>query len=629
MLSLDILEAETQRLGRALLIAARDSRSSFFERSFWDEKLLEWSMADDALRIQLFRFIDCLPALSTNREVAAHLQEYLGSVNLPGPLQKVLDFADPGSPAAALATVGLRQGISQMARRFICGDNLKAAIKTLEKMRSNGMTFSIDLLGEAVVSEAEAEIYQKRYLDLIEQLHGATQRWSVNEKLDRTDGQSLPRVHCALKLTSLYSQFDAIDPETTSRIVKDRVRPIFLKAKELGAFVHIDMEQSQHKDLILQIFKEILMEPELREWTDTGICLQAYLRSAYQDAQGVIAWAKERGFPVTVRLVKGAYWDGEVIRAAQQRWPLPVFSRKADTDAQYERVMQLLFENHQHIHIAVASHNARTVAQAIALSRQFQVSKRGFEVQMLYGMADALKASVVAQGERLRVYSPYGDLLPGMAYLIRRLLENTANSSFLRQSISPDSDAAKLLASPGTLNQSAPPVLAIPGFRNIPDQDFTIPGEQEKLAQALKSVRSQFGKVYNPVIAGKPQTGLEQISVYNPADPNIYLGAWGKATVVQADLAVNAARNAWNTWRHTSSQERSQYLHKVADLLETQRATLTAWIIYEVGKPWRDADADVSEAIDFCRYYGEQMVKLETQGQNRDLPGETNHYRYR
>jgi RHH-type transcriptional regulator, proline utilization regulon repressor / proline dehydrogenase / delta 1-pyrroline-5-carboxylate dehydrogenase len=629
VLSLDLLEAETQRLGRALLLAARDNRSSFFERSFWDEKLLEWSMADDALRIQLFRFIDCLPALSTNREVAAHLQEYLGSVNLPGPLQKVLDFADPGSPAAALATVGLRQGISQMARRFICGDNLKAAIKTLEKMRSNGMTFSIDLLGEAVVSEAEAEIYQKRYLDLIEQMQVATQRWSVNEKLDRADGQSLPRVHCALKLTSLYSQFDAIDPETTSRIVKERVRPIFLRAKALGAFVHIDMEQSQHKDLILQIFKEILMEPELRNWTDTGICLQAYLRSAYQDAQGVIAWAKERGFPVTVRLVKGAYWDGEVIRAAQQRWPLPVFSRKADTDAQYERVMQLLFENHQHIHIAVASHNARTVAQAIALSRQFQVSKRGFEVQMLYGMADTLKASVVAQGERLRVYSPYGDLLPGMAYLIRRLLENTANSSFLRQSINPDSDAAKLLASPGSGNQSAPSILALPGFRNVPDQDFTISSEREKLGQALQSIRSQFGKVYNPVIGGKPQTGLEQISVYNPADPNIYLGAFGKATVSHADLAVTAARNAWNTWRHTSSQERSKYLQKVADLLETQRATLTAWIIYEVGKPWRDADADVSEAIDFCRYYGEQMVKLETQAQNRDLPGETNHYRYR
>jgi len=628
VLSLDALEAETQRLGRLLLAAARENRSSLFERSFWDEKLLEWAMADDELRVQLFRFIDCLPALGDNREVGAHLKEYLGGVQLPGPLQKALDFADPGSPAAGLAILGLRQGIAQMARRFICGENLKAALKSIEKLRAQGMAFSIDLLGEAVVSEAEAEHYQGRYLELLDQLSQAARRWSAIPAIDSADGAALPRVHCALKLTSLYSQFDAIDPATTLGAVKERLRPILRRAREVGAFVHIDMEQSQHKDLILQIFKEILVEPDLRDWTDTGICLQAYLRSAHLDAAALIAWAKERGHPVTVRLVKGAYWDGEVIRSAQQRWPLPVFTRKSDTDAQFERVLRLLVEGHPHVHLAVGSHNARSVALAIALAREANLPRRAFEVQMLYGMADTLKTSVVAQGERLRVYAPYGELLPGMAYLIRRLLENTANSSFLRQSIRPDSDTSRLLAAPGAPPEVTAPVLDLGGFRNAPDRDFTLPAERARFAAALGEVRTGFGDHWSPVVAGKPVADLEKVTVVSPADGTTVLGSWGRASVSVADRAVEAARTAWQTWRHTPERERADLLVRTAEILEARRSTLAAWIVHEVGKPWRDADADVSEAVDFCRYYASEMLRLTSTAQQRDVPGETNRYRY-
>ncbi|UFP95338.1 proline dehydrogenase family protein [Gloeobacter morelensis] len=628
VLTVDPIESETQRIGQSLLAAPQQSRFSFFERSFWDEKLLEWAMADDELRVQLFRFIDCLPALKTSREVSSHLQEYLGSVKLPGPLAKALDFADPGSPAAAVATLGLRQGISQMARRFICGENLKTAVKTIEKLRSQNMAVSLDLLGEAVVSEAEAEVYQQRYLELLSDLHVAQSRWPVIDQIDRADGQLLPRVHFALKLTSLYSQFDAIDPATTGRSVKARLRPILLKARELGAFVHIDMEQSQHKDLILQIFKEVMVEPDFRDWLDTGICLQAYLRSAELDAAHVIAWSKERGYPVTVRLVKGAYWDGEVIRAAQQRWPVPVFTRKADTDAQYEKVLRLLMENHHSVHIAVGSHNARTVALAIALARQHRVPRRAFEVQMLYGMADALKAGVAQQGERLRVYAPYGELLPGMAYLIRRLLENTANTSFLRQSVRPDSDVVRLLAPPAASGEAAPNLLGSE-FVNSPDRDFAVAAEREQLAAALAEVRTRFGQTYWPMVGGKARTGLPTLPVANPAEPGTVLGAIGLADAELADEAVKIAHTAWESWSKTPPQARARLLERLGELMEQQRPTLTAWIVYETGKPWRESDADVSEAIDFCRYYALQILKLTSQAQQRDLPGETNGYHYR
>ncbi|MBC8122699.1 MAG: L-glutamate gamma-semialdehyde dehydrogenase [Gemmatimonadaceae bacterium] len=630
MLTVDPLEAQTQQIGQTLLSAAQTTKSSLLDRSWWDEKLLEWAMADEQLRIQLFRFIDCLPALARNRDVAVHLQEYLGrGVDLPAPLKSVLNFADPDSAAAAVAVLGLRQGIAQMARRFICGDNLKSVRKTLEKMRSQGMAYSIDLLGEAVVSEAEAEIYQRRYLELLDDLHESSRRWPMVEAIDRADGELLPRVHCAIKLTSLYSQFDAIDPSATGRAVKARLRPILLRARELGAFVHIDMEQSQHKDLILHIFKEIMVEPGFRDWTDTGICLQAYLRRTDSDAVELLNWVKERGFPLTVRLVKGAYWDGEVIRAAQQRWPVPVFTRKADTDVQFERVLRLLLENHRLVHTAVASHNARSVALAIALAHQLGVSRRAFEVQMLYGMADRLKAAVVAQGERLRVYAPYGELLPGMAYLIRRLLENTANTSFMRQSIRPDTDSVRLLAPP--VPTSSNTLYLVPmqtDFHNAPDLDFALAAERTRMSSALRSVEARFGEFYAPVIAGKTQTGVERFAVYNPATPGQLVGYRGRATVELADQAVAAARSSWQTWKQTTAEQRARLLARVAERLEEERAELASWMVYEVGKPWREADADVSEAIDFCRYYGQQMIRLEAV-RTRDVPGETNAYRYR
>ncbi len=272
--------------------------------------------------------------------------------------------------------------------------------------------------------------------------------WKANDLIDRDEQGPLPRVNVSVKLSALFSQFDPIDPEGTSAAVRRRLRPILHAAREHSAFVNVDMEQYAFKDLTLQIFREILEEDDFRDWPDTGIAMQAYLRDTAGDLERLAEWAEGRGTPVTVRLVKGAYWDYETIMSAQLGWPNPVWSHKWETDANYERLTEFLIDNRRWLRPALGSHNVRSLAHALALSQVRGLPPGSIEFQMLYGMADPIKDALVSLGQRVRVYTPYGQLLPGMAYLVRRLLENTANESFLRASFTEHVPEDQLLRNP-------------------------------------------------------------------------------------------------------------------------------------------------------------------------------------
>ena len=254
-------------------------------------------------------------------------------------------------------------------------------------------------------------------------------------QIDRGSFAELPRVNVSVKLSALDSQFDPIDPEGTTERVAARLRQLLRVARANRAFVHVDMESYQTKDLTLAIFQQVLTEDEFRDTPDVGIVIQCYLRDAADDLRGAARLGPQRGTPVWVRLVKGAYWDYETVHAQAAGWPMPVFQQKWETDANFERLTRFLLRNHECLRPALASHNIRSLAHGMAVARHIgRAARRGFELQMLYGMADAEKQVLVDLGYRLRIYMPYGELIPGMAYLVRRLLENTSNDSFLRAS---------------------------------------------------------------------------------------------------------------------------------------------------------------------------------------------------
>ena len=622
-------EAKVQEIAKQLLAATRENRSfltSLRDQMRWDDKLLAWTMSNPGLRVQLFRFIDCLPALHNKPEIAAHMQEYLqdDSVELPSGLKKLLNFAAPDSIPGQVAATTVSTAVETLAHKYIAGDSMKEALKTIERLRKNKMAFTLDLLGEAVITETEAQFYLDRYLDLMTQLVEASKKWTQIPSIDSADGEILPQVQVSVKLTAFYSQFDPLDAAGSEAIVRDRIRILLRRAKELGASVHFDMEQYAYKDLTLSILKKLLLEDEFRNRTDVGMTIQAYLRDSQQDTKDLIAWATRRGYPLTIRLVKGAYWDQETIKAMQKDWKQPVYNDKAATDANFETITQLLLENHEYVYSAIGSHNVRSQALAIAIAETLKIPRRRFEMQVLYGMGDKLASALVARGHRVRVYCPYGDLLPGMAYLIRRLLENTANSSFLRQSME-ERPVEELLAPPVVDNLTTPKVHL--GFANAADTDYADMELREASNQAFINVRQQLGKHYLPLINGEYQQTEQTVDSVNPSNYSEVIGKVGLISVEQATIAMAAAKAAFPAWRKTPVKERAGILRTAGDLMEQRRAELSAWIVLEVGKPVKEADGEVSEAIDFCNYYADEMERLDA-GFSYDIAGETNRYIY-
>ncbi len=626
-------EAKTQEIAKQLLSATRDNRSFFAslrDQMRWDDKLLAWAMSNPGLRVQLFRFIDCLPALHSKSEISAHLQEYLGdeSVELPASLKGMLNFASPDSMPGQVAATTVATAVETLAHKYIAGENIQQVLKTIERLRKEKMAFTIDLLGEAVITEAEAKSYLERYVDLMTQLATAAKNWKPVAAIDVAEGEELAQVQVSVKLTAFYSQFDPLDAQGSEERVSDRIRTLLRRAKELGVSVHFDMEQYSYKDLTLSILKQILIEEEFRRRTDVGITIQAYLRDSEQDTKDLIAWAKQRGYPLTIRLVKGAYWDQETIKAAQKDWQQPVFNDKAATDANFETITELLLENHEYVYSAIGSHNVRSQAHAIAIAQTLNIPSRRFEMQVLYGMGDKLAKALVERGYRVRVYCPYGEMLPGMAYLIRRLLENTANSSFLRQNLE-ERPIEELLAPPvvGDGKNNSSFIIHHSSFPNAADTDYAEMEAREKSKQAFQNVRQQLGKTYSSLINGEYVNTEEFIDSVNPSNFSEVIGKVGQLSVEQAEQAMQAAKAAFQSWRRTSAKERAGILRKAGDLMERRRAELSACMVLEVGKPVREADAEVSEAIDFCRYYADEMERLD-RGHNYDVPGETNRYHY-
>jgi RHH-type proline utilization regulon transcriptional repressor/proline dehydrogenase/delta 1-pyrroline-5-carboxylate dehydrogenase len=450
MVNVTDVESLTHSYGREIFARLNRAGPVPFSPSWWDDRLMEWSMGDEAVKLQLFRFVDVLPLLRSPETITRHLREYFGEAreNLPGWLTFGLRWLPSHGLLGRLLASTAYRSAERLARKFIAGSNVSEALDTIAKLRRRSLAFTIDRLGEATITEQEAEQAQADYLDLINGLGREINAWPANDLIDRDEHGSLPRVNVSVKLSALYSQFDPIDPEGTSRAVRRRLRPILQAAREQSAFVNVDMEQYSFKDLTLQIFREVLDEAEFRDWPDAGIAIQAYLRDTATDLEHLLAWVQRRGTPVTVRLVKGAYWDYETIVSAQQGWPNPVWSRKWETDANYERLTEFLLDNRRWLLPALGSHNVRSLAYALALARLRNLPPGAMEIQMLYGMAEPIKETLVSLGQRVRTYTPYGQLLPGMAYLVRRLLENTANESFLRASFTEHVPEEQLLRNP-------------------------------------------------------------------------------------------------------------------------------------------------------------------------------------
>ncbi|MCA9063292.1 MAG: L-glutamate gamma-semialdehyde dehydrogenase [Planctomycetaceae bacterium] len=625
-------ETRTLEIGNELFDRLNHHNPSIFHGRWWEDRLMSWAMTDESVKVQMFRFIDVLPMLRHHEAIAKHLDEYFDEVrdHLPAAVRLGLDLSTSNSILSRALAYNARTNAARMARRFIAGSTIPEVVQSVRRLRRNGFAFTLDLLGEAVISDREADAYQQKYLDLMTGLGESVAPWPIDDLIDSNHQGPIPRVNVSLKLSALDSHFRAVDWNGSRERVLQRLRPILRLAREQHVHVHVDMEQNDYRRLTGEIFRQVLMEDEFRDWPDCGIVVQAYLHDAESDLRELLDWTKKRGTPITVRLVKGAYWDYETVVAQQRNWPVPVFQRKWQSDDNFEHLTRLLLENSDWLHPALASHNLRSLAHGMACAEELNLPPGTLEIQMLYGMGEEMPQLFRELEQRVRIYTPFGELIPGMAYLVRRLLENTSNDSFLRQSFTEHQSVEKLLMKPSSYAKDQPPVTAeaAAGFRNEPLTDFSLEENRTAMQQALASAREEFGNEYPLVIGGKSCDSRATLISRNPSRTSEILGRVASASVEQAFDAIQAAYRAFPQWAAIDDQTRIEYLELIAAEMRERRFELAAWIILECGKPWAEADADVAEAIDFCMYYADNMRRMAVP-QQFDVAGEENSYSYR
>ena len=515
-----------------------------------------------------------------------------------------------------------------LARRFIAGSNVEEAARS----RSSGcatksLGFTVDLLGEATITEPEADAVQKQYLDLIAGLTREVNAWPEVPLIDRDDRGpdcrgSTSRSSCR-RCTASSTRSTRRGRAGSSAA---RLRPILRAARRRGAFVNFDMEQYAFKDVTLRIFREVLEEPEFRDWPDVGIAIQAYLHDTEKDLHDLLDWAKARGHAGL-----GAARQGGVLGLRDgDRRPERLAGPGLDREVAVGRLLRaLLAAAAGELTSGCGRRSARTTSAAspaaLALADELGVPPAAYEFQMLYGMGDEFKDVLVGLGRRVRIYTPYGQLLPGMAYLVRRLLENTSNESFLRATQAGEHPRGGAADEPGQRqgpgvsesdgNATATPRSAVPR-RSTPasatSRRATSPARTSagKMQAALDRVRGEFGRTYPLVINGESVSTAGDDRLASTRRTRRKSSArWRRRRSPTRSRRSRPRKDAFPAWRDTEPAVRAEYLRKIARGFRERRFELAAWIVHETGKPWRESDADVAEAIDFCEYYAAEMLQ--------------------
>lgn len=604
------IEERTQELGRDLFARLDAHAPSSVQRL--QDRLMVLLMEDESLRNRLLRFVDTLAALPperSGRKAAALLREYLRGDfrHVPTPLRAALAAVrSPLIPApliAAAATLGARL----IASRFIVRGRAGGVERALTGLETDGRYPSFDLLGEAVLSEPEALRYRRGYLDLLTQL-------GRHPMAGRRTAGGRPALEISLKLSALTPQFNVADPEGTLRRLRPALEEVCeAAARARGIGVTVDAEQYAYRELTWYVLRRVFGPGEpLGDWPDIGMVVQAYLADAASHARDVRDFASTRGVPFRVRLVKGAYWDQEVIVAEQAGWPVPVHRDKTATDLTFEATIRLLLERDSHVRLAVASHNIRAHAYAEAVREVRGLPEGAVEHQTLYKTLEGLSRGLHGMGWPARDYVPVGELIPGMAYLVRRILENTSQVGFLTRSRLHE-EAGELLRPPrlGAEDPSYRKPSHATGFANAPPPRFFEADERERFREALAATRARWGARYPLFIGGEEVETEESAPSWSPSLPRSAgpVGWVSLAGAEEAERAIAVANAAAPSWAARSVAERVEIGLRAARLLYERKDTVAALVVHEGGRTWHEALADVEEAIDHISWNARQLQR--------------------
>ena len=530
-----------------------------------------------------------------------------------------------GLPAVRTAT---RQAMRLMGSHFVLGQTISEALKRASSSTGRRYRYSFDMLGEGARTQADADRYFKSYSDAID----AIGRAAGDAPLPNRPGISV-------KLSALHPRYEAVSQARVLRQLVPLVVKLAQKARSYDLNFTVDAEEADRLELSLAVIDAVVADASLAGWDGFGLAIQAYQKRAGAVIDHIVALAEQHNRRFMVRLVKGAYWDTEVKRAQERGLAdYPVFTRKAMTDLNYMACAQKMLDARPRLYPQFATHNALTIAAVLERAGQ---NGEGFEFQRLHGMGedqyrdllDAVDLTHVA----CRTYAPVGGHEDLLAYLVRRLLENGANSSFVAMAGNDAVPMADLLRRPQAIIGQAtharhprvplPAALYAPQRLNSPGVEFGDGAALAKLTQAVAAAMPRGGTAM-ALVNGKPVAGARR-DLASPIDGKVF-GTVAEASVATADAAMAAAQAGFRGWNATPVAARAGCLDRMADLLLAEQPRLLALLQTEAGKTLDDALAEWREAEDFCRYYAAQARLTLADGETMPGPtGEDNRLAYR
>jgi RHH-type proline utilization regulon transcriptional repressor/proline dehydrogenase/delta 1-pyrroline-5-carboxylate dehydrogenase len=504
---------------------------------------------------------------------------------------------------------GVDLAMRLLGRQFVTGRTIDEALANARDREARGYTFSYDMLGEAAMTAADAQRYFVAYDAAIHAIGRAANGRGV------VAGPGI-----SMKLSALHPRFCRAQRERVIAELTPKLVTLARLAKGYDIGLAIDAEEADRLDLSLDLLARLAADPALADWHGLGFVVQCYQKRARPTVDWIVALARQHKRRLMLRLVKGAYWDAEIKRAEVDGLPgYPVFTRKVHTDVAYLACAKAMLAAPDAIYSQFASHNAFTIAAVHELAGDAQ-----YEFQCLHGMGESIYDEVVGKAKldrACRIYAPVGSHETLLAYLVRRLLENGANSSFVNRIVDPAVAIASLVVDPVAIAEAGGgrphagiplPVALLPGRRNSRGADLADDVELAKLTAAFEQWGRNWSRVQlrngatSPVARAPAVVEPDLISIRNPADRDDVIGTVVEATVADVATAVAIAVERGSEWSVTPAAERAAYLERAADLLEAERVTFLALAVREAGKTLANAVAEVREAIDFLRYYAAQ-----------------------
>ncbi|PIE42105.1 MAG: bifunctional proline dehydrogenase/L-glutamate gamma-semialdehyde dehydrogenase [Gammaproteobacteria bacterium] len=522
-----------------------------------------------------------------------------------------------GEPVVRAA---MYQAMKIMGKQFVLGRTIDEALKAGEANRKKNYTHSFDMLGEAALTDADARRYHKSYLDAITSIGG------------RTYSENVPRPGISIKLSALHPRYEEAQSERVLTELYDRIIELIELARSKNIQLCIDAEEMDRLELSLRLFNKLYRSKAASGWGEFGFVVQAYSTRALPVLHWLNSLAAQTGGSIPVRLVKGAYWDSEIKLCQQMGLTgYPVFTRKVNTDVSYLACANYLLSQAQgRIFPQFATHNAQTAYSILHFAEKYQTDQ--FEFQRLHGMGHELYDEILSQEKATycRIYAPVGahkDLLP---YLVRRLLENGANTSFVHKLVDPKTPIDSLAQHPIEAAKQhdsfyntaiAKPTEIFSGRKNSLGTNLHISGQRRDFLQKVQSYHDKTYRV-SSLVDGRPviENG-EQHDIVSPYNHRQVVGRVALAGVDTANAALNSARKAHKEWNKLGAKRRAAIIDKVADLYEENRHELISLCTREAGKIMQDGIDEVREAVDFCRYYAAEAAKH--WGEPLLLPGPT------